>query len=83
MAWLPTVAKRLLGVSPSRVRYLSILTSPPTRAVLYDHHGPPEQVVRVAAAEIGDRDVCVRMLAPPLTRPPSPRGSHAGYEGVH
>ncbi|BAH95098.1 enoyl-[acyl-carrier-protein] reductase, mitochondrial [Oryza sativa Japonica Group] len=71
--------------------------SPPAIAVLYDHHGPPDKVLRVAElppAEIGNRDVCVRMLAAPINpsdlnrvegvypvRPPLP-AVVAGYEGV-
>uniref|UniRef100_A0A0E0MIL0 enoyl-[acyl-carrier-protein] reductase n=1 Tax=Oryza punctata TaxID=4537 RepID=A0A0E0MIL0_ORYPU len=89
---LPVAAKRL-----TTARRLSTSTSPPATAVLYDHHGPPDQVLRVAelpAAEIGDRDVCVRMLAAPINpsdlnrvegvypvRPPLP-AAVAGYEGV-
>ena len=73
------------------------LVSPPSKAVLYDEHGAPEQVLRVADAplvHLGDRDVCVRMLAAPINpsdinriegvypvRPPLP-GAVGGYEGV-
>ncbi|KAF0889679.1 hypothetical protein E2562_030157 [Oryza meyeriana var. granulata] len=94
---LPTAARRLLGASAARTTARHLSTSPPARAVLYDHHGPPDQVLRVAdvaPAEIGDRDVCVRMLAAPINpsdlnrvegvypvRPPLPTAV-AGYEGV-
>lgn len=92
---LPVAAKRLTA----RARRLSTSTStsPPATAVLYDQHGPPDKVLRVAelpAAEIGERDVCVRMLAAPINpsdlnrvegvypvRPPLP-AAVAGYEGV-
>jgi mitochondrial enoyl-[acyl-carrier protein] reductase / trans-2-enoyl-CoA reductase len=65
--------------------------------VVYDEHGLPEQVLRlvdVPPAEIGDRDVCVRMMAAPINpsdinriegvypvRPPLP-AAVGGYEGV-
>jgi len=78
-------------------RRLSTVVSPPSKAVLYDEHGAPEQVLRVADAppvHLGDRDVCVRMLAAPINpsdinriegvypvRPPLP-GAVGGYEGV-
>lgn len=73
------------------------LVSPPSKAVLYDEHGAPDQVLRVAdvpPVHLGDRDVCVRMLAAPINpsdinriegvypvRPPLP-GAVGGYEGV-
>ncbi|EES13529.1 hypothetical protein BDA96_07G080900 [Sorghum bicolor] len=73
------------------------LVSPPSKAVVYDEHGPPEQVLRtvdVPPVEVGDRDVCVRMLAAPINpsdinrvegvypvRPPLP-AAIGGYEGV-
>ncbi|KAL6905962.1 hypothetical protein ACP4OV_003563 [Aristida adscensionis] len=75
----------------------SSLASPPSRAVVYDEHGAPDQVLRVAdapPAPLGDGDVCVRMLAAPINpsdinrvegvypvRPPLP-AAVAGYEGV-
>ncbi|KQJ92689.1 enoyl-[acyl-carrier-protein] reductase, mitochondrial [Brachypodium distachyon] len=74
------------------------LFSPPSKAVLYDQHGPPDQVLRVAdvpPVELGERDVCVKMLAAPINpsdinrvqgvypvRPPVPPAAVAGYEGV-
>ena len=45
------------------------LVSPPSKAVLYDEHGAPDQVLRVADVppiHLGDHDVCVRMLATPI-----------------
>ncbi|WVZ74907.1 hypothetical protein U9M48_023023 [Paspalum notatum var. saurae] len=75
----------------------SSLFSPPSKAVVYDEHGPPEQVLKVAdvpPVEVGGRDVCVRMLAAPINpsdinrvegvypvRPPLP-AAVGGYEGV-
>ncbi|CAI9105238.1 OLC1v1004121C2 [Oldenlandia corymbosa var. corymbosa] len=70
--------------------------SPPSTAVVYDQHGPPDAVTRIAQlppVEIKEDDVCVRMLASPINpsdinriegvypiRPPVP--AVAGYEGV-
>ncbi|EAY81933.1 enoyl-[acyl-carrier-protein] reductase, mitochondrial [Oryza sativa Japonica Group] len=94
---LPVAAKRLTTTARARRLSTSTSTSPPATAVLYDQHGPPDKVLRVAelpAAEIGERDVCVRMLAAPINpsdlnrvegvypvRPPLP-AAVAGYEGV-
>ncbi|CAM0152367.1 unnamed protein product [Urochloa decumbens] len=80
-----------------RCRSLSSLASPASKAVVYDEHGAPEQVLRVAdvaPVQLGERDVCVRMLAAPINpsdinriegvypvRPPLP-GAVGGYEGV-
>ncbi|KQK19336.1 hypothetical protein BRADI_1g47700v3 [Brachypodium distachyon] len=74
------------------------LFSPPSKAVLYDQHGPPDQVLRVAdlpPVELGERDVFVKMLAAPINpsdinrvqgvypvRPPVPPAAVGGYEGV-
>ncbi|KAK3118173.1 hypothetical protein QOZ80_9BG0695310 [Eleusine coracana subsp. coracana] len=71
--------------------------SPPSKAVIYDEQGPPEQVLRVTdvpPVKVGERDVCVRMLAAPINpsdinrvegvypvRPPLP-AAVGGYEGV-
>lgn len=71
--------------------------SPPSKAVIYDEHGPPDQVLRVAdvpPVKLGDHDVCVRMLGGPINpsdinrvegvypvRPPLPTAV-GGYEGV-
>jgi len=43
--------------------------SPLSKDVLYDEHGAPDQVLRVADVppiHLGDHDVCVRMLATPI-----------------
>ncbi|CAN4119020.1 unnamed protein product [Withania somnifera] len=80
----------------SAVRPYSAATSPPSKAVVYDHHGSPDVVTRVTElppVEIKDNDVCVRMLAAPINpsdinriegvypvRPPLP--TVGGYEGV-
>nr|CAB3461271.1 unnamed protein product [Digitaria exilis] len=78
-------------------RRFSSLVSPPSKVLLYDEHGAPDQVLRAAdvpPVPLGDRDVCVRMLAAPINpsdinriegvypvRPPLP-GAVGGYEGV-
>ncbi|CAM0948499.1 unnamed protein product [Alopecurus aequalis] len=70
---------------------------PPSKAILYDQHGDAEQVLRVADVEpmvVGERDVCVKMLAAPINPsdlnriegvypvgPPLP-GAVGGNEGV-
>uniref|UniRef100_A0A0E0CMF5 Alcohol dehydrogenase-like N-terminal domain-containing protein n=1 Tax=Oryza meridionalis TaxID=40149 RepID=A0A0E0CMF5_9ORYZ len=92
-----STTKRLTTTARARRLSTSTSTSPPTIAILYDHHSPPDKVLRVAElppAEIGDRDVCVRMLAAPINPsdlnhvegvypvcPPLPTAV-AGYEGV-
>ncbi|CAO2145293.1 unnamed protein product [Urochloa humidicola] len=94
---LPPALQILRRCCASRPRSLSSTTSPASKAVVYDEHGAPEQVLRVAdvaPVELGERDVCVRMLAAPINpsdinriegvypvRPPLP-GAVAGYEGV-
>ncbi|OIS95674.1 PREDICTED: probable trans-2-enoyl-CoA reductase, mitochondrial isoform X1 [Nicotiana attenuata] len=43
--------------------------SPPSTAVVYDQHGPPDTVTRVTEippVKITENDVCVRMLAAPI-----------------
>ncbi|KAK1271384.1 hypothetical protein QJS04_geneDACA021009 [Acorus gramineus] len=78
------------------VRALSSGLSPPSKAVVYDQHGQPDQVTRVIDVppiEIKENDVCVKMLAAPINpsdinriegvypvRPPVP--AVGGYEGV-
>uniref|UniRef100_A0A453KFH1 Alcohol dehydrogenase-like N-terminal domain-containing protein n=1 Tax=Aegilops tauschii subsp. strangulata TaxID=200361 RepID=A0A453KFH1_AEGTS len=98
-------ALRLMPSTATRLRFrprLSFSTaaslfSPPSKAVLYDQHGPPDQVLRVEdvpPVELGERGVCVKMLAAPINpsdinrvqgvypvRPPLP-AAVAGYEGV-
>ncbi|KAJ0560294.1 putative trans-2-enoyl-CoA reductase (NADPH) [Helianthus annuus] len=78
------------------VRAFSILMSPPSKAVVYDNHGPPDTVTKIIElppVEIKANDVCVKMLASPINpsdinriegvypvRPPLP--AVGGYEGV-
>ncbi|KAF5954130.1 hypothetical protein HYC85_006986 [Camellia sinensis] len=78
------------------IRPFSAIMSPPSTAVLYDHHGPPDTVTRVVEVppvELKETDVCVKMLAAPINpsdinriegvypvRPKVP--SVGGYEGV-
>ncbi|KAI4322200.1 hypothetical protein L6164_021917 [Bauhinia variegata] len=70
--------------------------SPPSKAVVYELHGPPDTVTRVIdlpPAEVKENDVCVKMLAAPINpsdinriegvypvRPQPP--AVGGYEGV-
>uniref|UniRef100_A0A2P2L447 Zinc binding dehydrogenase n=1 Tax=Rhizophora mucronata TaxID=61149 RepID=A0A2P2L447_RHIMU len=77
-------------------RAFSALMSPPSKAVVYEQHGPPDSVTRVVEippVEVKDNDVCVKMLAAPINpsdinriegvypvRPPVP--AVGGYEGV-
>ncbi|WRX33399.1 Alcohol dehydrogenase-like [Theobroma cacao] len=78
------------------VRALSTITSPPSKAVVYEHHGPPDSVTRVielSPVEVKENQVCVKMLAAPINpsdinriegvypvRPQVP--AVGGYEGV-
>ncbi|CAL5387135.1 unnamed protein product [Camellia sinensis] len=51
------------------IRPLSAIMSPPSTAVLYDHHGPPDTVIRVVEVppvELKETEVCVKMLAAPI-----------------
>ncbi|KAL2508534.1 putative trans-2-enoyl-CoA reductase [Forsythia ovata] len=86
----------LLHRPNTAVRVFSLLTSPPSTAVVYDEHGPPDAVCKVKElppVRIKDDDVCVRLLAAPINpsdinriqgvypvRPPLP--AVGGYEGV-
>ncbi|CAM8957143.1 unnamed protein product [Rhodiola kirilowii] len=70
--------------------------SPPSKAVVYEHHGAPDSVTRIIERlpeEIKEKDVCVKMLAAPINpsdinriesvypvRPQVP--AVGGYEGV-
>ncbi|KAG7949955.1 hypothetical protein I3843_13G089800 [Carya illinoinensis] len=79
-----------------RVRAFSAIMSPPSKAVVYDHHGPPDSVTRVIElppVQVNENDVCVKMLAAPINpsdinriegvypvRPQVP--AIGGYEGV-
>ncbi|XP_023522889.1 enoyl-[acyl-carrier-protein] reductase, mitochondrial-like [Cucurbita pepo subsp. pepo] len=78
------------------IRAFSAIMSPPSRAVVYDRHGPPDSVTRVInlpPVEVKANDVCVKMLAAPINpsdinriegvypvRPEVP--AVGGYEGV-
>lgn len=78
------------------VRAFSAIMSPPSKAVVYEHHGPPDSVIRIIErppVEIKENDVCVKMLASPINpsdinriegvypvRPQVP--AVGGYEGV-
>ncbi|CAA6654825.1 unnamed protein product [Spirodela intermedia] len=77
-------------------RSFSAVLSPPSKAVVYEHHGPPDQVTRMIdlpPVELKGNDVCVKMLAAPINpsdinriegvypvRPPLP--AVGGSEGV-
>ncbi|MBA0825293.1 hypothetical protein Goarm_021892 [Gossypium armourianum] len=78
------------------VRALSTIMSPPSKAVVYEHHGPPDSVTRMIElppVEVQENQVCVKMLAAPINpsdinriegvypvRPQVP--AVGGYEGV-
>ncbi|OMO67582.1 Alcohol dehydrogenase superfamily, zinc-type [Corchorus capsularis] len=78
------------------IRALSTLMSPPSRAVVYEHQGPPDSVTRLvelSPVEVKENQVCVKMLASPINpsdinriegvypvRPEVP--AVGGYEGV-
>ncbi|KAF9598470.1 hypothetical protein IFM89_027904 [Coptis chinensis] len=45
------------------------MMSPPSKAVVYEQHGPPDQVTRIVnlpGVEIKENQVCVKMLAAPI-----------------
>ncbi|KAJ0921329.1 putative trans-2-enoyl-CoA reductase (NADPH) [Helianthus annuus] len=79
-----------------KVRAFSALMSPPSTAVFYDHHGPPDtvtKIIKLPPVEIKANDVCVKMLAAPINpsdinriqgvypvRPQPP--AVGGYEGA-
>lgn len=76
--------------------FSSSAVSPPSRAIVYDAHGPPDTVtklVEVPPVEVKEKEVCVKMLAAPINpsdinriqgvypvRPEPP--AVGGYEGV-
>ncbi|KAM5583897.1 enoyl-[acyl-carrier-protein] reductase, mitochondrial [Rosa sericea] len=78
------------------LRAFSTALSPPSKAVVYEQHGPPDSVTRVInlpPVEVKENDVCVKMLASPINpsdinriegvypvRPQVP--AVGGYEGV-
>ncbi|XP_058080260.1 enoyl-[acyl-carrier-protein] reductase, mitochondrial [Magnolia sinica] len=77
-------------------RAFASVVSPPSKAVVYERHGPPDEVTRVIdlpPVELKEHDICVKMLAAPINpsdinriegvypvRPPVP--AIGGYEGV-
>ncbi|XP_061352037.1 enoyl-[acyl-carrier-protein] reductase, mitochondrial [Gastrolobium bilobum] len=77
-------------------RALSSAVSPPSKAIIYEVHGPPDAVTRlveVPPVEVKENDVCVKMLASPINpsdinriqgvypvRPEPP--AVGGYEGI-
>ncbi|XP_076928160.1 enoyl-[acyl-carrier-protein] reductase, mitochondrial-like [Bidens hawaiensis] len=79
-----------------KVRAFSALMSPPSTAVFYETHGPPDtvtKIIQLPPVEIKANNVCVKMLASPINpsdinriqgvypvRPPLP--AVAGYEGA-
>ncbi|KAJ8631461.1 hypothetical protein MRB53_024784 [Persea americana] len=78
------------------LRAFASTLSPPSQAVVYEQHGPPDQVTRIIdlpPVELKEKDVCVKMRAAPINpsdinriegvypvRPPVP--AIGGYEGV-
>ncbi|KAK8683564.1 hypothetical protein V6N13_039623 [Hibiscus sabdariffa] len=51
------------------VRVLSTIMSPPSKAVVYEHHGPPDSVTRMielSPVEVKENQICVKMLAAPI-----------------
>lgn len=92
---------RNFGTPLSRRRLLAFRSfaaslSPPSKAIVYEQHGPPDQVtklIEVPPKELKENDVCVKMLAAPINpsdinriqgvypvRPLIP--AIGGYEGV-
>ncbi|XP_078430130.1 polyketide synthase, enoylreductase family protein [Wolffia australiana] len=85
-----------MGHRSGPVRAFSSILSPGSKAVVYEHHGPPDQVTRMIdlpPVELIGSDVCVKMLAAPINpsdinriegvypvRPPLP--AIGGSEGV-
>ncbi|WOK95523.1 hypothetical protein Cni_G04230 [Canna indica] len=86
----------LSRIRSSAFRAFATNLSPPSKAVVYEQQGPPDQVTRVIdlpPVELRANDVCVKMLAAPINpsdinriegvypvRPPVP--AIGGYEGV-
>uniref|UniRef100_A0A7C8YHS5 Enoyl-[acyl-carrier-protein] reductase, mitochondrial n=1 Tax=Opuntia streptacantha TaxID=393608 RepID=A0A7C8YHS5_OPUST len=91
-----SVSPQPLRFARNHVRAFSALMSPPSKAVVYDQHGPPDKVTRIVEippVEIKQNEVCVKMLAAPINpsdinriegvypvRPQPP--AVGGYEGV-
>lgn len=64
----PSTCSLFYRASPA-LRAFSSATSPPSKAVVYEQHGPPDavcKVVELPPVPIKDDDVCVRMLAAPI-----------------
>ncbi|KAD3068274.1 hypothetical protein E3N88_36154 [Mikania micrantha] len=53
-----------------KIRVFCTLMSPPSTAVIYENHGPPDTVtksiIQLPPVEIKANDVCVKMLASPI-----------------
>ncbi|GJS49786.1 enoyl-[acyl-carrier-protein] reductase, mitochondrial [Tanacetum coccineum] len=98
MTLKPITIKHIIRPTSLRIRAYSTtaLMSPPSTAIFYQDHGPPDTVtkrVEMPPVEIKANDVCVKMLAAPINpsdinriqgvypvRPPVP--AVGGYEGV-
>ncbi|KAG9453859.1 hypothetical protein H6P81_006763 [Aristolochia fimbriata] len=92
----PSAFRGFPRIPTAKIRAFSSVLSPPSKAVVYEQHGSPDQVTRVvnlSPVELKERDVCVKMLAAPINpsdinriegvypvRPPVP--AVGGYEGV-
>eukprot|EP00252_Welwitschia_mirabilis_P009742 TRINITY_DN2257_c0_g1_i1.p1 TRINITY_DN2257_c0_g1~~TRINITY_DN2257_c0_g1_i1.p1 ORF type:complete len:375 (-),score=80.06 TRINITY_DN2257_c0_g1_i1:115-1239(-) len=90
-------AKLFRNQSLRFVRHRTVASlCPPSKAVVYEEHGPPDKVTRLVdfpSVGLGKKDVCVKMLAAPINpsdinriegvypvRPSLP--AIGGYEGV-
>ncbi|KAL8236540.1 hypothetical protein R6Q59_017621 [Mikania micrantha] len=52
-----------------KIRVFCTLMSPPSTAVIYENHGPPDtvtKIIQLPPVEIKANDVCVKMLASPI-----------------
>ncbi|XP_071719816.1 enoyl-[acyl-carrier-protein] reductase, mitochondrial-like [Rutidosis leptorrhynchoides] len=92
----PTLLRPRFPTSSQLRAFSAGLMSPPSTAVIYETHGPPDtvtKVIQLPPIEIKANDVCVKMLAAPINpsdinriqgvypvRPPVP--AVGGYEGV-
>ncbi|KAJ0987702.1 hypothetical protein J5N97_006058 [Dioscorea zingiberensis] len=59
----------LTRIRANTFRAFSTNLSPPSRAFVYEQHGPPDQVLRMIdlpPVEVKENDVCVKMLAAPI-----------------
>ncbi|XP_074567921.1 enoyl-[acyl-carrier-protein] reductase, mitochondrial [Curcuma longa] len=98
LIWSPLRSRcyPLSRLASSSFRAFATVLSPPSKAIVYEQHGPPDQVTRLIdlpPVELKANDVCVKMLAAPINpsdinriegvypvRPPVP--AIGGYEGV-